>query len=331
MPFTQRQSRYWGISWYEGLRQVKRSSGTEDWFEAKRLEHEKRAQSRRQRESLPRHSFNVMMDRYLEDITDLDHHDRTFYATQRLIEHFDGRSIPDLKQSDYLTYRKHRRQQGAAESTIDKELRTLSAAGSHARNHWNWPLAPLRIQLARRQGRIRWINKSEAARLIKAAKESNQGKAGYLANFIILALNTGMRHRELLNLEWSRVDFHHELIYLAPADQKGKRHSSVPINGAAIRALQRQLGQSKKYVFVYKGKKIQSVRKSFATACRQAELPDLHVHDLRHTFVSWMVQSGVPLRTVQEAARHQSIETTTKYAHLSPEHVRQAVKSNSFG
>jgi len=276
-----------------------------------------------------------MMDRYLDDIMNLDHHDRSFYATQRLVEHFDGRSITDLKQSDFRAYRKRRLSQGAADSTIDKELRTLSAAATHARQNWNWPIQPLRVQIEKREGRIRWIKKAEARKLIKAAKDGNQGKAGYLANFIILALNTGMRHRELLNLEWSRVDLHHNLIYLGPVDQKGKRHSSVPLNAASRRALKRQLGQHNKYVFVYKAgegaRKIQSVRKSFATACRNTGLQDFHVHDLRHTFVSWMVQSGVPLRTVSEAARHKSIETTMKYAHLAPEHVRDAVESNSFG
>lgn len=337
MPFPQRGSRFWGISWYEAGRQVKRSAQTTDWHEAKRLEHEKRAQSKRLSESLPHHSFNVLMDRYLADVEPLAHHDRAFYAVQHLIDHFDGRAIPELKQSDYIAYRKQRAADGAAHSTIDKELTVLGTAVNHARVHWNWPLEPLGIKLVKPQGRIRWITKAEARKLVKAAKTGNQGQAKYLANIVVLALNTGMRHREMLNLEWPRVDLKNRLIYLEPRNQKNRKRDSIPLSPAAVRALKRQLGQHSRWVFVHRDrrdqtvKRIQSIKRSFATACRNAGIPDFHVHDLRHTFISWQVQAGTPLAVVQKLARHASIETTMLYSHLAPEATRDAVNANSFG
>ena len=55
-------------------------------------------------------------------------------------------------------------------------------------------------------------------------------------------------------------------------------------------------------------------------------LEDFHPHDLRHTSAAWMVQDGVPIRTVAEYLRHADIRMTMRYAHLSPANVRAAAK-----
>ena len=49
-------------------------------------------------------------------------------------------------------------------------------------------------------------------------------------------------------------------------------------------------------------------------------------HTLRHTFASWLVQKGVPLHTVAELMGHKSIAMTQRYAHLSPDSLRNAAK-----
>ncbi|MFH1902854.1 MAG: tyrosine-type recombinase/integrase [Candidatus Omnitrophota bacterium] len=63
----------------------------------------------------------------------------------------------------------------------------------------------------------------------------------------------------------------------------------------------------------------------FGKTVKKAEIKDFHLHDLRHTFASWLVMSGIDLTTVQQLLGHQTYQMTLKYAHLSPEHRQSAV------
>ena len=81
------------------------------------------------------------------------------------------------------------------------------------------------------------------------------------------------------------------------------------------------------YVFCnINGRPFCNVRRSFETALKKAGITDFRFHDLRHTFASWLVMSGVDLKTVQELLGHKTIEMTMRYSHLSPAHKRVAVQ-----
>jgi len=61
-------------------------------------------------------------------------------------------------------------------------------------------------------------------------------------------------------------------------------------------------------------------------ACRRAGIEDFRFHDLRHTWASWLIQSGVPLSVLQEMGGWESIEMVRRYAHLAPNHLTEHAK-----
>jgi integrase len=64
---------------------------------------------------------------------------------------------------------------------------------------------------------------------------------------------------------------------------------------------------------------------AFAVAVKKAGISDLHLHDLRHTWASRLAMAGVDLLTIKELGGWKTLEMVQRYAHLSPDHNRQAL------
>jgi integrase len=69
------------------------------------------------------------------------------------------------------------------------------------------------------------------------------------------------------------------------------------------------------------------IRTGFEQACKRARIEDFVFHDLRHTFASWLVMRGRPLKEIQELLGHRDFKMTLRYAHLAPGRLREAVAS----
>lgn len=63
--------------------------------------------------------------------------------------------------------------------------------------------------------------------------------------------------------------------------------------------------------------------RSWRSALKRAGIENFRFHDLRHTWASWLVQSGIPLSVLQEMGGWESIEMVKRYAHLSPIHLQE--------
>ncbi len=74
------------------------------------------------------------------------------------------------------------------------------------------------------------------------------------------------------------------------------------------------------------GRPFVSIFYSWDTARKEAGLPEMRIHDLRHSFASFLVNAGRSLYEVQELLGHADIRTTSRYAHLSRERLREAVE-----
>lgn len=259
---------------------------------------------------------------------------RDLYSLKRLQPYFGGRNLLDLRRGDVRRYVAARLCDGVRESTVKRELKFLSAAINFVRvehDHSELPNPAQSLGLDGGEARVRWISRSEASALVLAAGAT--AKRPHLPNFVRLALSTGCRKNELLALEWHRVDFERSCLRLEVEHTKNGKRRLVPLNGSAMSALMDQrdwvMRKCSGSVWVFpswSGKRIQTLQKGFDAACARAGIENFRIHDLRHTFASWLVMEGVSLYVVKDLLGHSSITVTERYAHLSPDEGRAAVQ-----
>lgn len=259
---------------------------------------------------------------------------RDRYSLKRLQPHFSGRDLRELKRGDVRRYVTARLADGVCESTVKRELKLLSAAINFVRTEHDSPELPNPVQslgLDGGESRVRWISRSEASSLILATGMT--ARQPHLRNFVRLALSTGCRKNELLALEWRRVDFERSHLRLECEHTKNGKRRLVPLNSGALSALRDQRDwvvrhcAGSDWVFASSsGRRIGTLQKGFVAACARAGIENFRIHDLRHTFASWLVMEGVSLYVVKDLLGHSSITVTERYAHLSPDHGRAAVQ-----
>lgn len=241
----------------------------------------------------------------------------------------------ELRRNDIARYVVTRRQAGAANGTINCELLTLSAAINYACNRWDWQLTnPVPGQYVKwAPGRLRYLDRAEKQELIQAATQVDRRGAHVLPDFLTLAVNTGMRKNEMLELTWDRVSREENCIILTAADTKNAKPRIVPMNKESRAAIesrrrfkQRHCKESR-FVFAEEaGHRVKSIYASFVEAREKAGIEDFRIHDLRHTFASWLVMKGVSLYVVKDLLGHSSIRMTERYAHLAQSALVQAVE-----
>ena len=188
---------------------------------------------------------------------------------------------------------------------------------------------PVRYQWLRAEPpRLRYLTRLEAADLIACAESLRSD----LADFIRLALHTGCRKNELLTLKWSDVSMERRYILLRPEQTKSNRRRAIPLNKTALQALERlKDGNQTQWVFARRkngktGERVKALDWLFRKAVNFAGIEDFRIHDLRHTFASWLVSEGVELVKVRDLLGHTSIKMTERYAHLMPDRLHDAVE-----
>lgn len=157
----------------------------------------------------------------------------------------------------------------------------------------------------------------------------------FLKDIFTIGFYSGLRLSEILNLKWTWIDFQkNNIITKISTDYstKSKRERIIPIHKNILSILNRikyDTTLSKNYIFSDdEGKKYNEnfISKQFKKAVRLASLDEnLHMHNLRHSFCSNLVQKGVSLYVVKELAGHQQLSTSEVYSHLTHSNLSNAV------
>ena len=153
-----------------------------------------------------------------------------------------------------------------------------------------------------------------------------------LLPLVLVALHTGLRAGDLFSLEWSHINLERGQVtkVINKTRRKTVKPVTLPLRNDAVAVLKDWRAQSRGGGLVFPspvtGKKIGSVKTAWRNLMAAADIQDFRFHDLRHTFASWLVMQGASLFTVQKLMTHSSAEMTQVYAHLSDDHLRQAVE-----
>ena len=208
-------------------------------------------------------------------------------------------------------------------ATVNREIACLRHLFTKA---VEWKLLdanPLKgVKIFKESGRrLRYLTPDECQSLLDACSPTMQ-------QIVTIALHTGMRKSEILNLTWDSINLREGYIELV--DQKNGERSTIPLNRkaiATIQAIPRRVDS--KYVFPGKtpDKPFYDLKRPFENAVKDSKLEGVTFHVLRHTCASHLVMAGVDLATVREIMRHKSIEMTLRYSHLSPEHKQSAIEA----
>jgi integrase len=169
----------------------------------------------------------------------------------------------------------------------------------------------------------------------------------HLKEILFCLWDTGMRKREVLKLEWDRVDFKNDVIKLGAlakdgqVDTKAKQARVIPMSPrlkallSAIRQREKgakvasMIGRTNR-VFLFRGKPIDRFDRAFKTACKKANIEGLWIHDIRATFATRKIGEGFDRDWVKMITGHKSDNVFKRYNRPTLESLRRVVSSDEI-
>jgi integrase len=249
---------------------------------------------------------------------------------------------------------------GLAKATTNKKLTALQGLLTHAVDCEILSTHPMQKigMLPEPSGVVRYLTHEEAKRFyaamiarendLRAARDranDHRRRRGYplmpclhdaefvdaLRPAVLVSLMTGLRKSELFNLRWTDIDLMNRIVTVRDEHAKSGKLRRIPMNAALYDVFitwKPLVHPDSEYVFAGEsGEPIQCMKKSFAAVLKAARIESFRWHDMRHTFASWLVQSGVDLNIVRELMGHATLQMTMRYAHLAPNNSLRAVSA----
>src|SRR6266566_2769797 len=234
---------------------------------------------------------------------------------------FGNRPLGQITREEIEAWRRER-MTTSRPATINRDLSRLRRMFSLAVEWGLLEESPMKSMkfLRENNARTRYLSLEECQRLIASCI------APHIRAIVTVALHTGMRLGEMLNLRWQDLDFSSGFILVR--DSKNGQARQVGIDSmisTLLRSWPRLSDQDIVFTSVLTGGRIVDIRAGFLNACKRAGITGLHFHDLRHTFASQFVMSGGSLYTCQRVLGHKAINMTQRYAHLSPTYKIKAI------
>ncbi len=237
-------------------------------------------------------------------------------ARQHLSPTFGDRRLADIRRHEVEDWLHGLSEKGLAPATCNRILAVFKTICSLAEMRGTLPagqspclgVSSFKIHTLRE----RYLTREEAQRLMRALEKSERPEALALR----LLLLTGTRKSEILKARWEDVRLDLRLL-IVPLSKSGKpRH--IPLSDAAVRilrAMPRTPGNPWLFPGRAPGKPLSDLYLFWNRLRRELGLADVRIHDLRHTFASFLVNAGHSLYEAQKMLGHSDPRTTMRYAH----------------
>lgn len=233
---------------------------------------------------------------------------------------FGSKTLSEVTPSLVEKYKIEKLKQGYSPASVNRDVAlirhilSMAVKWGYLREH---PLKG-RVEMLREVPRRRWtfLTREEYEMVFENLSETYRD----LYQFLVL---TGARLGEALNLRWKDIIWEAGVAYLR--DSKANRPRVLVLSDSVLEILEERKkrlnpGEDER-VFKHSDSEF---RRAFKKALRQAGLDEsIRIHDLRHTFASWLALKGVNIQYIKELLGHSQITTTLRYSHLNPEVLRE--------
>ena len=173
------------------------------------------------------------------------------------------------------------------------------------------------------KGVVRFLSDEEKETLIEACSAHSL----MLFVFVIIALFAGGRYTEILTLQVENIDFDNNMLHFI--DTKNGEPRGVPIYEKVTQIIKDYLDKNNirsGYIFLNKRQKLTYIKGQLEKVIEKAGIENFRIHDLRHTYASWLAQNGATLLEIAELMGHKNLNQVQIYAHLTKKTTAKLVR-----
>jgi len=265
---------------------------------------------------------DLLFEKFMDEFLVISKNVRNPVSARPLLRYFSGKRLSQITPWLVEKYKNERRKE-VAPATVNRELAALKHLFNLAlraqKSTGTNPVKEVKFMQENNQ-RTRTLLPEEEDLLL----ESAAAVSPYLRSLILLALHTGARLGEILNLRWKDVDPVKNLLTFVKTKNGYSR--SVPLNRKAQEVIEelRKRNADKEYLFP--GATVPSIEWHFKKSRTMAGIMDFRFHDLRHTFATRLAGLGADPFVLKELLGHRTMAMTARYINPLGETKRRAVE-----
>lgn len=282
----------------------------------------------------PKRTFEEAAAKYLVDHQEKVSLQTDIYLLDKLVPFIGKLTLDQIHDGTLAAFVKQRKADGRSHKTINLALGLIRRILNLAARSWRdddgktWLETPPMITMLpligfqREPQPITWADQRRLLPLL----------ADHLARMALFDLNTGARDEVVCGLKWEWEIYIPELersVFDIPRENvKGRKRNRVLVcNSVAQKIIEEQRGKHSAYVFPYQGNRIETINNGgWQRARKEAGLPDLHVHDLRHTVGMRLREAGVREETIADILWHTRQGMTAHYSVAQIEELLEALE-----